>query len=255
MRLRWLLPLFFFSFFSLSARADTVVLANGVLSAGWNNWSWACGNGCVAPARDMRGALAIDLGHWGGAFFAFNDVAAITSSDTLQIRAAFPPALGGQINVALQRRDDYGSAFPQKLISLTNLTPDAQGFARATIPMRELNPTGLPFDGLQMQAASDLAANTLVGFLEISFVGTSTITPQAPQRIGASLNPTSANASATIDCSISKPINPKIYGIAYNELKEYQASAAGNQAQWALGATGRRWGGNTTTRFNPDLNA
>jgi Glycoside hydrolase family 44/Repeat of unknown function (DUF5648) len=241
--------------FAFNAKADTSVYANGALSPGWNNWSWTCGNGCIAPYKDVRGALAIDLGHWSGAFFAFNDVAAIASSDTLQIRAAFPLALGGQINMALQRRDAYGGAFPQKLISLTNLSLDAQGFARVTIPMRDLNPSGLPFDGLQMQATSDLAANTLIGFLEISFVGASTIAPQSPQRIGVSLNPTSATASATIDCSAVKPINPKIYGIAYNELKEYQAGAAGNQAQWTLGATGRRWGGNTTTRFNPDLNA
>jgi Glycoside hydrolase family 44 len=255
MQWRAMLALLVFPFFSLMARADTTVYANGALGVDWNNWSWSCGNVCAAPVKDASGALAIDLGHWSGAFFAFNTVAGIASSDTLQLRVNIPAALGGQINIALQRRDAYGGAFPQKLIALGGFTPDAQGFARAIIPMRDLNPSGLPFDGIQMQATSDLNANTLLRIAELSFVGVSTITPQSPQRIGVSANPTAATASATIDCSIAKPINPKIYGIAYSELAEFRAGAGGNQAQWSLGATGRRWGGNTTTRLNPDLNA
>ncbi len=255
MQKRSLFASLFFALLTFTARADTVVYSSSGLSPGWNNWSWTCANGCVAPATNAQGVLAIDLGRWSGAFFAFNTVAAIPSSDTLRIRAAFPAALNGQVNVTLQRRDAYGSAFPSKLVSLTGLPLVQDGTSLLTISMAELNPSGLPFDGLQMQATSDLAANTRVSFAEVSFIGTSSIVPQSPQRIGVSANPTAASASASIDCSAPKPISQKIYGIAYNELKENQAGASGNQAQWSLGATSRRWGGNTTTRLNPDLNA
>ncbi len=255
MRCRVLSTLALTMLFSHAAYADTVIYAAGGLSPGWNNWSWACGNGCAAPAKDGNGALIIDLGHWSGAFFAFNDVAGIASSDTLQVRARFPAALNGQIRVSLQRRDAYGSAFPSTSVAVSSSAPDAQGFATVTIAMRELNPTGLAFDGVQMQATSDLNSNTLMGIADLRFVGVSSIVPQSPLRLGVSANPNAANASATIDCAVAKPINPNIYGIAYNELKEYQAGPAGNQAQWTLGATGRRWGGNTSTRLNPDLNA
>ena len=55
--------------------------------------------------------------------------------------------------------------------------------------------------------------------------------------------------TATLDCR--KPghrISPLIYGVGYNELP-----SADEALPWELGATARRWGGNSSTRYNWQL--
>lgn len=55
-----------------------------------------------------------------------------------------------------------------------------------------------------------------------------------------------AAASVTLDCrSPGRPISPLIYGVGYNELP-----APDEALPWELGATARRWGGNSSTRYN-----
>lgn len=54
-----------------------------------------------------------------------------------------------------------------------------------------------------------------------------------------------APARLTIDCRApSRKISPLVYGFNYNAFTDRQ------NAQWELGGTARRWGGNTMSRYN-----
>src|SRR5437762_10738300 len=53
----------------------------------------------------------------------------------------------------------------------------------------------------------------------------------------------------SIDCAApAHPISPMIYGIAYSSRGESR-----DTAQFELGAAARRWGGNSSSRYNWEL--
>ena len=97
---------------------------------------------------------------------------------------------------------------------------------------------GVVLSGLLAPCAVSAAAPTLASDLGVS---------QVPARAGAPLRPTANRSTvATIECGLDKkPISPLVYGIAYDAIHD-----AASPQQWTMGATARRWGGNTATRYN-----
>ncbi len=240
---------------TLAHAADVTVYRDGSFAPGWQNWSWHCGANCAAPANEPNGALVNDLGQWGGVFLATSAVASITPTATLSFKMTPLSTTTNFLNVTLTRQDNYGGIFLSHAVPTAGLVPDSAGFISITIPMEVLNPSGLNFDGLQLQATSDWPARSLVRVNDVLVSGAPTVTPQAPTRAGASTTPTRATASATLQCAQTVPISPRIYGIAYADVTDFFAGANGSPAQWSIGATSRRWGGNPTSRYNPAISA
>jgi hypothetical protein len=109
--------------------------------------------------------------------------------------------------------------------------------------MSALNPDGLPFDRVVFQAFRPMEP----AFVSIDKVA---LTKAAP-REAAPLDPaTLKHVAMTVDCHAkATKVSPLIYGIAY------QPDEKDPGAPWALGAPARRWGGNTTSTYNWEINA
>ncbi len=237
---------FFFTVAPAAYAADVTIYNNGAFATGWQNWSWACSSGCSAPSNQAGGPLANDLGHWGGLFLATSNIASIAPTANLTFKMTPLSTTNNFLNVTLTRQDRYGAIFTSYAVPTVGLPLDAEGYVNVTVPMATLNPSGLNFDGMQFQATSDWPAGSFIRVNNVAVTGASTVIPQAPERAGASTNPTTATATASISCAATSPISPRIYGIAFG--------AEGN-ARWSMEATSHRWGGNSTTRFNPNINA
>jgi Glycoside hydrolase family 44 len=134
-------------------------------------------------------------------------------------------------------------------------TPNAAGFYSFEFDLRSGNLGGLPIDTVIFQAGSSagpgLPAGTVAQVNNIEFDGP--LVPVAPYaRIGASTSPTAETRNASITCSPGRTaINPNIYGIAmYSDINKPNAPE-----QVSIGATSRRWGGNSVSRYNMTNNA
>jgi Glycoside hydrolase family 44 len=140
-------------------------------------------------------------------------------------------------------------------LNFTGKTPNAGGFYSFEFDLRPGNLGGLPIDTIIFQAGSTagpgLAAGTVAQINNIEFDGP--LVPVAPYaRIGASTAPTAETRDASITCAPGRSaINPNIYGIAmYSDINKPNAPE-----QVSIGATSRRWGGNSVSRYNMTNNA
>ena len=152
-----------------------------------------------------------------------------------------PPSFGFFLDMQLGA--EVEEKFPRVPLTAEMMSAEGDGTVQVRVPMTALNPHNVYFDRVTLHANRAVAS---------SFV---TIDKYA--LLGEGANPTGAlsaadnvayrRASAQIDCTRpTHSINPLIYGIAYNQRRN-------GFHQWKLGATSRRWGGNTSTRYNWQL--
>jgi hypothetical protein len=196
-------------------------LVNGWMDHGWSPHDLAPGK----PASlDLSGFGGLILAHpglagWYGGL-AFRYRAPEKFGDFLEIRLEAPGGVRLERVRAIQTRAARG--------------PD--GFAEVWIPIRELDPQGKRFEKIVFHAWRSVGPERV----ELDGVGLTGAPPlRSPARIGR----------FQVDCRAPvHAISPFIYGIA-----SYFADP-GSQ-QWTLGATARRWGGNHSTRYNPDIHA
>jgi hypothetical protein len=149
-------------------------------------------------------------------------------AEFLEVRVESPTlATFPRIKVGAQHRYDVGG-----------------GWYDIRIPMFELDPEEAPFDRIVFRAfrAIDDEVTLLDG------IGFTKGDPAAAA--AARLNPATYAAngkpvSLHVECNAkATPINPLIYGIAYYPITDE------SPAQWKMGAVSRRWGGNTSSRYN-----
>jgi hypothetical protein len=136
--------------------------------------------------------------------------------------------------------------FPRVKLRADHRVARADGWSDVRVPMTELNPDNLPFDRLIFRAfrATDDRVTLIDG---VAFTRTDAAESQA-RLDPANYAKDAKRVVMRIDCT-AKPlkISPLIYGIAY-----YPGTDS-SPAQWGLGATARRFGGNSSSRYNWEL--
>jgi hypothetical protein len=144
----------------------------------------------------------------------------------LTFRVKDPPGEGEFLEI---RVESAASAFPHVKLKPDHCTDIGEGWTEVFVPMDEINPKGLAFDRIVLQAFRPLAADW-VSIDRIALTKSS----------AASAPPSAADGKRVamrIACDAKAiRISPLIYGVA--------------AADPTLRATARRWGGNPSTRYN-----
>ncbi len=117
--------------------------------------------------------------------------------------------------------------------------------------MSELDPGGAPFDRIVLRAFRSIG-NDWVLFDKIGLIKGTGAAASGGARAAASYDPaTLPHVDIAVDCHAkATKISPYIFGIAFYAFNDDKKAAA----QWTLDATARRWGGNTTSTYNWELN-
>lgn len=211
----------------LAAQSDQAVYTDS-LQNGWEDWSWSA-------ARDFNGssqihsgakAISVNLSAWGALSLHHDDIDTSAYSDlTFWVHGGTAGGqqlkiyaeLGTTAQPSLNLPTLIANTWRQVTLSLASLGADNKlNFTRFSI--QDVTGTVLPtffVDDLALVSSNSVPGTS----------GPVVIT------VNAALNP--------------RPINPLIYGVAF---------ASANQLS-ELNAPLNRWGGNSTTRYNWQLNA
>jgi hypothetical protein len=207
--------------------AEPIFNANTGLAHGWMDQGWSAHD--LTPGKPA----SLDLSGYGGLILAHPGLAGAYGGLLFRYRA--PESLGDFLEVRLETREGA------KLELVRTIRPraalQADGFAEVWIPMRELNPGGRQFEKVVFHAWRSVGPQRV----QLDGVGL-TAAPQPPRQ-------PARTGRFQIDCRApGHSISPLIYGIA-----SYFADAG--PQQWTMGATTRRWGGNSSSRYNPEIDA
>jgi hypothetical protein len=145
------------------------------------------------------------------------------------------------LEVRLQSSEN--TPFPRVRLGLEYLSDAGDGWQEALVPFSELNPNRARFDAVSLRGLHASAMPPLL----LDKMG---FTPA--EGLAAILDPAAGGTvrHMAVDCAApARSISPLVYGISYYAITDKE------DAQWGLGATGRRWGGNSSTRYNWELNA
>jgi hypothetical protein len=203
------------------------------LGPGWRDWGWA--------PRELAGGgpARLDLSHHGGWILARPNLSGRFGALAFRFRA---PASFGDF---LEARVDSGgpTVFPRIALGPAHRTDLEGGWSQVVIPMAELNPGRSAFDRIVIRAVRDVGRETV----ELDQIGLTELGSEPAEELARSAAP--REISMAIDCSAKgRRINPGIYGIAFDPRLD-----ARENHQWELGASGRRWGGNASSRYNWEL--
>ena len=205
------------------AAADLPVYADA-LASGWQDWSWDTTVNLANAVPVYSGTASIAATYtsaWGGLYLHANS-ADISAYDTLQFWLHGGTAGGQRISVGL----NFSGSVHQVIAT-------AGTWQKISIPLSEL---GSPI-AVTALVWQDSTGGTQPTFYldDVAFVDSGTVVPPPPPSIGPALT-----VNATAD---QHPISPYIYGINFAT----EAIAAD------LHLPVRRWGGNSTSRFNWQL--
>jgi hypothetical protein len=204
-----------------SIQAADEVVYDDALAAGWEDWSWGTNVNRSNSSPTHSGSASIAVTYtsaWGGLYLHANSVD-LSAYDTLRFWLHGGSAGGQQIYVEI---DFNGDGY--------EVTATAGTWQLVEIPLSEL---GSP------ATVSDLVWQDNVGgaqptfYLDdIAFVGGGTPTPTLPPGVGPALS---------VDAATDRhPISPYVYGMNF----------ASEDVAEAVQLPVRRWGGNSTTRYN-----
>jgi hypothetical protein len=140
-----------------------------------------------------------------------------------------------------------GDKFPHVKLSPDHHTDLGGGWSEVLVPMSQLDPEGLAFDRVVLRAFRGVGTDWVL-IDKIALVKGS-----PGVRVPAGIDPALlARVPLSVDCRArATRINPMVYGINYYPMHEPKRQAA----QWLLGATARRWGGNAASTYNWEIDA
>jgi hypothetical protein len=203
-----------------STAADMAIYGDA-LAAGWQDWSWDTTRdlNCTSPVHSGDTSIAVTYtAAWGGLYLHANALD-ISAYDTLQFWLHGGSAGGQHISVSL---DYSGSAY--------DVTATAGTWQKVEIPLSELGSSSTVSDLVWQDGVGGAQPTFYID--DVAFVGDGTPTPTVPPGVGPAL---SVNAAAGLH-----PISPYIYGMNF----------ASEEVAADLRLPVRRWGGNSTTRYN-----
>ena len=203
------------------APTDIAVYADN-LASGWDNWSWDTNLDFsnTSPVHNGSYSLAVTYTQaWAGLYLHANALD-LSTCDTLRFWLHGGSAGNQNISVSLNYN---GSSY--------DVTATANTWQQVSIPLSTLGSPSSVSDLVFQENAG--GAQPTFYLDDVAFVNSGLPTPtQPPPGIGPAL---SVNAAAA-----RHPISPYIYGMNFAD----ESLAA------ELGLPVRRWGGNSTTRYN-----
>ncbi|MCC6548196.1 glycoside hydrolase family 44 protein [Candidatus Sumerlaeota bacterium] len=211
--------LFFFA--SLLPAADTTVYADA-LDAGWQNWSWSTATNFGTTSPHHGGANSVAVTHqagYAGFYLHSNSDLSAAGYSSIQFWIHGGSSGGQQIRLAMIVAG--GSEAP---LSVDLAPPAANGWTQVTIPLTNFG-----------------AATTIAGFYWIDRSGSAQPAYYLDDIVLVESNVPPVPITLTVDVAAGrKPILPQIYGVSFAD----PAMVGG------IGIPLRRWGGNSTTRYN-----
>ena len=201
------------------------VVLDGKLGTGWQDWGWG--------PRDLPegGSIAVGFESYGGIILRHDTLPSRFGALVFRYRA--PASYGSFLEASLREGQLDEKVLPRVQVEVELIADLGNGWSEALIPWEQLNPSGVPFDRIVLQAHRPVGAE---------LVRIDKIVLTKPAVVAAGAAAPSQPAKLKIECDKPRTrISPLIYGIA--------------SSAWATGATARRIGGNPLTRMNWDLGA
>ncbi|HVY25550.1 MAG TPA: glycoside hydrolase family 44 protein [Polyangiaceae bacterium] len=201
--------------------AREVIFDQG-LKAGWAEVGVAQH---VAPGKPA----ALELGGFGSWILRHERLSAEFGALVFLLRT--PPDSRDFLEVSLRLGEADAATFPKVLVTERESAPLADGWSEVLIPFAALDPSGVPFDSVALEARRMVSQPVEVDKLLLT-------APEPGQKLARSapLRP----AHVALDCRAeARRISPLIYGIA--------------RGVYASGESAHRIGGNAMTRLNWDL--
>lgn len=218
------------------SREPAVVLYDGGLENGWQDWGWT--------AKEMpKGAPAVvNFDNFGGWILAKPGLTGDYGGVVFRVKE--PPGEGEFIEVHLQ--SPAGATLAKVPVSPDDRTDVGEGWTEVFIPLDRLDPDQAPFDRVVIQAFRKMEHASIP-------IDKIALTKASPRPTAAAYDPSALRqVRLSLDCRAkARKISPLIWGVAYYAFDD----AAKQEAQWQLGATARRWGGNTTSTYNWEISA
>lgn len=220
------------------AKADPLVAYNGKLQSGFADFGWG-------PRTLNSGPAKVDVGDWKGWILG---IAGTDLSVYSRVQVSLRHAKNEAPLVGLRVTREGDLDFP--LLPLAGSKPDSQGWQRYEFDVAKLNPKKKAFDRLMLVASRSAPVKTFVEFDRIALTGLNPATAGSGSLAAGAVNTAKRkgvkSTDISVDCSAErKTISPLIYGNAFNPLTE-----SSQTAQFTMGATTRRWGGDWSTRYN-----
>ena len=211
-----------------STRPIAEVVYDGALASGWEDAGWS-------PHDFGHGPASVDFSREGGWMLSKPSLAGHFGGLVLHVKA--PVGEAEFLEVRLDSRQK--TIFPRVKVRADQKADLGDGWSEVFINISELDPSDAPFDRIVLHAFRDMpSAPVLIDKIALVMAG-----PDGGATM-PSVTP-SVTASFRVDCRAhAKHISPLIYGIAW------EARLKGAPT---VHATTRRWGGNTTSRFNWQL--
>lgn len=201
-----------------------LIIYDDTLNAGWQNWSWDTTVDLNNPAPVHGGSHSIAatyIAAWAGLYLHADPAVDLAGCDTLRFYIHGGSAGGQQLRVVANGSD--GQTFA--------VTAPAGAWTQIDVPLTALGNPATLSDLYWQDTTGGPQAAFYLDDIQLINAGLPIPTP-VPPGVGPAL---SVNAQAD-----AQPISPDIYGMNYAD----EALAAD------LNLPVRRWGGNSTTRYN-----
>lgn len=206
------------------AAADQVAVYDGGLAPDWEYFGWSA----TIPES---GPMEVDFGDYGGAILANTGLTG--SYAWLSFEVGLPAGVDGDFLQVRLASDDL--SYPDLAVTLS--PADRPGFETATIAVRDLLAGKGQFDRIVFSSNEELPTGTTATIDRVFL---------ARGDPNAGLVIEHVPTAASVECTAQPTaISPEIYGIAFRSIDDQTTTD-----QWTVGATSRRWGGNTTSRYN-----
>jgi hypothetical protein len=203
-----------------------MVVLDGGLGPGWTDRGWG-------PHELSDGGPArVQFRGYGGIVLHHEELP--SRFGALSFRFKAPTNFQEFLEVFLQHLGSSDQDLPKVQVEQRHLAEVGGGWQEAVIPWSELDPSGVPFDRIVLQAHRSVDEQWVQLDKIVLTTPSATATPAGPAPI--------RGVQLAIQCDQSaQPINPLVYGIS--------------QGKWETGETAHRVGGNPMTRLNWDLGA
>ncbi|MBK7857903.1 MAG: glycoside hydrolase family 44 protein [Archangiaceae bacterium] len=213
-----------------------VKIYEGALQGEWQDHGWA------PRAPPKEGHAQVVMTHFGGWILTFRKLRGSYGGVVFRFRA--PAAWGDFLDVRVD--SETADIFPRVPVGPRHRRALEQGWTEVFVPMAELNPTFARFDRVIIRA------RTLIpepGVVELDNIGLTEADPLRLALAESLLSTPGLPAVFSVDCDApGTPISPLIYGIAYSPRQELAT-----KENWKVEPTARRWGGNSSSRYNWEL--
>jgi hypothetical protein len=211
------------------------VMYDGRLVNGWEDWGWG-------PRELNTGPARLRFDNWTGWMLAKPGFSGDYGG--VLFRVKLPP---GEAEFQQVWLESSGHNFPKVNIGPENHRDLGDGWSEVFVPMSQLNPDSLDFERVAFHTFRKMPADWVL-IDKVALTKAKSLPPPIPAYDPASLT----RVELSVNCRAkATKISPMIYGVnQYNVFDEKRTAA-----QWHLGATGRRWGGNASTDYNWLANA